>query len=659
MHRMQSYLKEALQLPHLHDPLRPDTANTIFVTPMSLSPKCSTRQDANACETHLTGEDLSRSQEEYFLNLFWLSYHFTIPILNEKDFREYYNTLWADCSSSLGSIRKPSALVDVILALCVQYGSAFMPRGETVVDIDSNDLSTDGRWLYRRSQILLTSERDTPTISTLQCHIYSAMYLINASFSNLAHKALAVAIQTAHALGLHHEAPNDSSSAEVALRRRMWWTLCLLDSKACIELGRPYLIHISDMTCSLPSDDEPESTNSGSNSTLVFADISWLSFHTQCVKLIITVRAIHTAFYEKCSEIITSYEDKDLYDDPELLESCAAHLLQSMKALQTWVRSVPITLQNPRKGTGEPFSTARSPIEIDPYIPLWLQRQRLLLELLYHNLAMFLYRPFIRFPPGSTALYPISAGHSVLCLNHAAATTQIVHQVLTEADVLNGWHQTYRLQWDAALSILGFKLAHPMCPHAPSARRAIHMAIASFDIFAASNMAGAASAATLTRSLLEKVELLARGFRGSLRPSSNTSTPLSQTSCSRQPPITPPPVPHTPQSSQYGQVPQPAAPHALFPMVPNSAIAMSDQASLASSFSPETSFFEGLNTLPAAASSIAIDFPADMYGVFDEAAQLEGQALGAAGMEPWTNWGQGVWEGNNGVGPGYWGMDVT
>lgn len=649
MYRMRSYLKEAPQLPHLKEPLQPDIASKVFTSPTSLSPNDSPGQASNAGETNVMGKDMSRSQEEYYLNLFWLSYHFIIPILNEKGFREYYHTLWANCPSSVKSIRKPSALVDIMLALCMQYGTALLPRNEAVVDVDSDGSSIAGRWLYHRSQRLLSCEHEISTISTLQCHIYSVIYLINASFSNMAHKALAVAIQTAHALGLHHEAPNDPPAAEQKLRRRIWWTLCLLDSQACIELGRPHLIHISEMACSLlPSDDQVESKNSGNHSISTFGDISWLTFHTQCVKLIVTVRAIYTAFYEKCSELITSYEGKDPYDDPELLESCAAHLLQSMKALQTWVRNVPKSLQTPRKGAGEPFSTTRSSIELDPYIPFWLQRQRLLLELLYHNLAMSLYRLFIRFPPGSTALCPISAGHSVLCLGHASTTTYIIHQALTEADVLNGWHQAYRLQWDAALSILGFNLANPMCPHAPSARKAIHTAVANLDIFAAGNLASAASAATLMRGLLEKMELLARGLHDNLKPSSNTTTPTSQTLRAALPSS-----PYPPQSSQYGQALQPASQPTMFPTVQNSATGMPDPASMVSSF------FKGLDTLPGAAPLIACDFPAEMFSYFnEETTQLKVQALDAARFESWMNWQPGGGEGNSIVESEYWAMDV-
>ncbi|MCJ1352957.1 MAG: hypothetical protein MMC33_002941 [Icmadophila ericetorum] len=648
MHRMRSYLKEAPQVQHLREPLQPDAVSKIFALPTRLSPNGSPSQDSNAGETSVMGKDMSRSQEEYLLNLFWLSYHFIVPILNEKDFREYYHTLWANSPSSVEPIRKPSALVDIMLALCIQYGTAFMPRDETVVDVDGDGSSIAGCWLYHRSQRLLSSEHETATISVLQCHIYSVIYLTNASFSNIAHKTLAVAIQTAHALGIHHEAPNDSPSAEHALRRRMWWTLCLQDSQAYIELGRPHLIHISEMACSLPSDDQAESIHSGSHSISTFADISWLTFHTQCVKLIITVRAIYTAFYEKCSESITLYEGKDPYDNPELLESCATHLLQSTKALQTWVRNVPKSLQIPRRGTSEPFSTVRSSIELDPYIPFWLQRQRLLLELFYHKFAMSLYRLFIRFPPGSTALYPISAGHSVLCLGHASTATYIVHQVLTETDVLNGSHETYRLQWDAALSILGFNLAHPMCPHAPSARKAFHTAIANLDIIAASNLAGAASAATLMRDLLEKMELLAHGLHDNLRPSSNTTTPTSQTLCAP-----PPSGPYPPQSPQQGQALQLAGQSTIFPTMQNPSNGLPGPASVASPF------FKSLNTLPGAAPYIACDFPPEMFSYFDEeTAQLKGQALDAARFESWMNWQPSGGEGNGLIESEHWAMDV-
>ena len=578
-----------------------------------------------------TDEDMSRSQEEHFLNLFWQSYHIINPILNETEFREYYKSLWADTFSPIEAKRKPSALVDSILALCVQYGSASVKVEKADTDIKGDNVSFPGRGLHRRSQKLLSSEYEAPTISTLQCLIYSALYLSNASMLDIGHQTLAVAIGVAHALGVHHEAMDNSSAAQSSLRRRIWWTLFLLDTKACLELGRPYLIDTSDKTCDLPSADPSEATDSGSSLSLAFADINWLEFHTQCIKLVVTVRSIHTSFYEKCSEASTAHKGTDLYDNVDLLESCADHLLRSMKGLQDWVRSVPDALKNARKGTGEPFSTARLAIEFDPYIPLWLQRQRLLLELLYHNLAMSLHRPFIRLSPDSTAAFQISVDHGVSCLSHAIISTNILHQVLTEGDVLSGWQQAYQIQWDAALSILGFGLAHPICPHSPSARQAIHTAIANFDTLAANNCSIATSAGAVTRNLLDKIDLFASGFRNKLTPSDYLSTSLQSGPPSKKSPVNSPP------QNQASQLPLSQVPYSW----------VQDRSATSDSTSMSSPPLRGPNNMSTPASSTSTNFSLDMFGTLEETALLPYQDLGPGDLEMWSDWGQAAQEHND------------
>ena len=480
-------------------------------------------------------ESLSRAQEDYFLNLFWQSYHATIPVLNEVEFREHYDSLWSKLSPDGLSVRKPSALVDIILALCMQYGTAFLigyrdPKG----DVDSNDTSIAGRWFYHRCQTLLSSSLENPSIITLQCHIYSLVYLRNASFLNMAYKTLGTAIRTAHILGLHHEPPSDLPPDQQELHKRLWWILLSLDSKACMELGRPYISYLPDITCSLSSDDPQVAMLSGSKLLSPDSTITWLSYHAHAVKLVLAVRAVSTAFYEHGSTVIDANGGKSLYDDPQSLEICADFLMKSMKGIGEWLQEVPNALKTPRQGTGQRFSTDRTPVEIDPYTPLWLQRQRLLLELLYHNLVMCLYRPFIRFPPVTTSLTPLSDGHSISCLNHAMAITNLTHQILTETDILNGWHEAYQFQWNAALSMLGFSLANPVCPPTPSARKAIQTAIATFDIFSGS-LAIATSAATICRNLDATADVLIEKFRSGLTPSQKSvsmSTPIFSSAAS-------------------------------------------------------------------------------------------------------------------------------
>ncbi|CAF9938135.1 MAG: hypothetical protein ALECFALPRED_007555 [Alectoria fallacina] len=627
-----------MQQPDFDDPFEPVTS--LFATTASSSGSDFPGQRSGMSEPMSTGEDMSRSQEEHFLNLFWQSYHITIPILNEKEFREYYNSLWTNAFSPFEAKRKPSALVDSILALCVQYGTTFVINDKANADIEGDNMSFAGRGLHRRSQKLLSSEYEAPTISTLQCLIYSALYLSNASMLDIGHRTLAVAIGIAHALALHHEAIDNSSAAQSSLRRRIWWTLFLLDSKACLELGRPYLIDASDMTCDLPSGDLSEATDSGSSLSLAFADINWLAFHTQCIKLIVTVRSIHTGFYEKCSEASAAYKRTDLYDNFDLLESCADHLLRSMKGLQDWVRNVPIALKNSRKGTGEPFSTARSAIEFDPYVPLWLQRQRLLLELLYHNLTMSLHRPFIRFPSSSIAAFQKSMDHGVSCLSHAIITTSILHQVLNEGDSLNGWQQAYQSQWDAALSILGFGLAHPVCPHSPSARRAIHTAIANFDTLAANNCSIATSAGAVMRSLLDKIDRFASGFRDKVTQSEHSSPSFQSGPPPRKSPVNSPPVPQHLQASPRNQALQLAPSQIPYSWV-------QDRPATSDSTSMSSQSLGSLNNLSAPAASDPTDFSLDMFGTLGETALLPYQDLGPSDFEMWSNWGQAAQEHNH------------
>lgn len=566
------------------------------------------------------------SQEEQFLNLFWQSYHITFPILNEKEFRAYYNSLWTNAFSPIEAKRKPSALVDSILALCLQYGTAYLRTDEADADVKGDDVRFAGRELHRRSQNLLSNEYEMPTISTLQCLIYTALYLSNASMLHMEHQILAVAVGIAHTLGVHHEAMVNLSAAQSSLRRRIWWTLFLLDSKACLELGRPYLINTSDMTGTLPFDDLLEATDFGSSLSLTFADINWLTFHTQCIKLVVMVRSIHTSFYQHCSEVSASHEGTDLYDNPEILESCADHLLRSMKGLQDWVRNVPDALKIPRKGTGEPFSTSRSAIDLDPYVPLWLQHQRLLLELLYHNLKMSLHRPFIRFPPGSNVAFQISVDHSVSCLSHAIITTDILHQVLTEVDVLNGWQQAYQSQWDAALSMLGFGLVHPVFPHSRSARKAIHTAMTNFATLADNNCSIAALAGAVTRNLLGKIDHYASGFR-------TKSTSSDHSPPSFRSPRVPQHLPASPQNQALQLTPS---------QVPFSPLQNRPATSMSS---PS---FGGLNNLSAApAFSASTEYSLDTFGALEGITLPPYQDLGLSGLKMWSNWGQAAQEQND------------
>lgn len=369
--------------------------------------------------------------------------------------------------------------------------------------MDINDPTIAGRCYYRRCQSLLASELESPKISTLQCQVLSAIYLCCASFQNMAHSTIAIATCTAQMLGLHHEPAETLPIADKEMRKRLYWSLYTLESKTCMKIGRLFSLNLSSTLCSLPGDDHAVAMASGSDFAPLGENVTWLSYNLHNTKLILAVCAVHTALYGNYSNVCSG--DKDIYDDPEALERNASFLSKTIKALDTWARAVPDALKTKREADGASLSTDRSRLTIERFAPLWLQRQRLLLELLYHNLTMNLHRPFITFPAAST---PVTQSHASSAASHSMALTHIMHQVLTETDILHGWHEAFQWQWNAAITLVGYLIAYPNSSSASTVRQAIDYAVAVFEVFGRS-FAAPNSAATVMRDLAAKADFLA------------------------------------------------------------------------------------------------------------------------------------------------------
>ncbi|KAH8691429.1 hypothetical protein BGW36DRAFT_431978 [Talaromyces proteolyticus] len=477
---------------------------------------------------------LTRSQEESLLSLFWQSFHTTVPIIDETEFCAHYDSLWRTASnpnSISDSVRTPSPLVDIVLALCVQHSANLMASGDTLptMSLESRDLSSAGDWLYRRCQRLQSNDKDSLSLSALQCWTFSVIYLWNASSLNLAHRMLVTVVHMAYAIGLHHNSPKTPSLSHQALGQRIWCSLVSLDTMLSLALGRPTMISHCDVNINISR--TPESFRSETMAT-GSGDVNMLDYFTQYIKLTAAFRNISTMIFQKGSELMAVCEtDSSIYSEPAVVEKCATYLHQSMESLRTWAGNVPACLKLARKGSVEPFSTSRAPLDIDVYQPLWLQRQRVLLELLYHNLIMSLYRMFMKIPSSAVAtassvgstIPKTSNRNALYALNHAVTTISIIHQILTETDILNCWHSAYQYAWDATLTILAFILVNPVCPYTFSARRAVTSAIDTFNLFSQNGFTTAAMAATITKEMSSAVDSITQSFRSGLTSSPQTT----------------------------------------------------------------------------------------------------------------------------------------
>ncbi|KAF4465715.1 transcription activator acu-15 [Fusarium albosuccineum] len=240
-------------------------------------------------ETNNNAVYLGPVQEEYFMNLFWQTYHTSLfAILDEAAFKKDYQTLYVDMPA--GQPRKPSALVDIIVAMCMQYGTSTLPSGHQGSIVEDNDATIAGRWHYRRAQALLACEMESPTISTLQCHLLCVIYVCGGSFHNMADSICGLAVRTAYMLGLHLDPSPSMPEPERQIRRRLWWAVYVLDTKVGMKLGRPFLIHDSQVMPDLPSDTLDASIHSGSTFAPIGDNATWLSFNLHHVKLYKTFR---------------------------------------------------------------------------------------------------------------------------------------------------------------------------------------------------------------------------------------------------------------------------------------------------------------------------------------------------------------------------------
>ncbi|KAM5342043.1 hypothetical protein ACJ41O_015074 [Fusarium nematophilum] len=320
----------------------------------------------------------------------------------------------------------------------------------------------------------------------------------------------ATAVRTAYMLGLHLEPPESMPLQERELRRRLWWALYIIDGKIGIKYGRPFLLHQSRGLPRLLDHGPEAAVLAGSDFAPLGNHLSWLTFHHEQSKLLLVARAAYTGFYGQEQGM------------PAMLAEAPARHAGSprswMKEMEDWAAAVPDALKT-RRVNGRPFSTNTPDLDIEHFSPLWLQRQRLLLELMYHNLCVNLYRPFIQFNPAPTS--DLAEQTAVKCALHAMTLTSILYQVLSSTSILTGWHEAFQWQWNAAMTMVGFVLARPQGETTVDVRRSIDMAVANFDNFGDS-FAVAASAASVMRKLREKVDLVIyRGEEMQVYPAAN------------------------------------------------------------------------------------------------------------------------------------------
>ncbi|KAK7756964.1 hypothetical protein SLS62_000980 [Diatrype stigma] len=468
---------------------------------------------------------LPRDLETCFLDVFWQTYYFGYPIISERDLRSRFKLLWEETGSV--SLRKPSPLLDIILALCTQLGSSVIQpptlssnQGSPNSTIDNiGQLSNNevieaplpGLQYYRRCEEALDQVVEHPSLETIQCYVFSIVYLLQAGFFNRAQVVTGKAIMMAMMIGLPSELPSSEPEPVKELARRTWWSLYILDAELAVAASRPPIISSLRTTCPLPSDSEEMARWFSPHYLYEAGCATWLGYQTQKLRLLDIVTNIVNLLRAKYNSLVGQGGYEDFITNAAAREQCACLMTERMKDLIEWTKQVPASYIVARRDNGQPFSADRSQIDFSPNVLIHCQRQRLLLELSYHHYSISLCQPFVSLRTNPDVPTPASSTMAAAALNHSMTLTSMVHQALTSSELLNGASNVFRWQKNALFTMLGYQYTFPICGLSASVRRSIETAIAVIDMHRGTQPEAAAVSA-IARALNDDIASIVPGF---------------------------------------------------------------------------------------------------------------------------------------------------
>lgn len=165
---------------------------------------------------------VTRVAVENLFDAFFTFYHPTFPIVHEPTFRAQY----------AGVLPRQDNEKWVMLANIVAALGSFA----STHCADATDLS-----IFQSAQKTLFADNlEAGNLTLVQAFALSATYLQKRNKPNTGYNYSGIAIRLAIGLGLHKDYPEGStSSLQIEIRRRVWWTLCVLDVGATVTYGRP------------------------------------------------------------------------------------------------------------------------------------------------------------------------------------------------------------------------------------------------------------------------------------------------------------------------------------------------------------------------------------------------------------------------------------
>ncbi|KAJ5316665.1 hypothetical protein N7508_001173 [Penicillium antarcticum] len=177
----------------------------------------------------------------------------------------------------VGNMVARTAVVLIIFAVSTLYAELRpdgMPDGR----------SESERW-YAASKYMTSLESGPPRLETIQARLGQCLYLQSSSRANECWYSFGTTMQVVTALGLHRKWPAKLSNKgcsylELELRKRIFWSVYILDKYLSIMFGRPRLLHDEDIDQGLPDEmndddllEEDPTRRTGSTDSMMIASV--------------------------------------------------------------------------------------------------------------------------------------------------------------------------------------------------------------------------------------------------------------------------------------------------------------------------------------------------------------------------------------------------
>ncbi|KKA30941.1 hypothetical protein TD95_004329 [Thielaviopsis punctulata] len=383
-----------------------------------------------------------RIEQDAYIDRFWLGVHVLLPVVDEVLFRKHYADLWASVPAHAN--RPADRLVDIILAVSMQPASHpaanfFFARWKAAFALNAVDFAQ------------------------VQSAIVASAYFVGDWRYDEALQTVGLALRTAHMLGLPSGAFSSGDAVLNELGRRTWLVLASIENELALRLDRLPLI---------PLHHVPRLTDRAGSA--VAADVHWLDFLNMRVELLVLTRNICTTMSSRAAAVDPTRVPRTDAEQRSR-EDLAAYALGIVAALRAWSGSVPRGLHLRRQDDeAAAFSTDES-IPVFDGQPLWLVRQQLTLELLFHTMCLQILRPFVR-TAGTKAGGPNGEAAAEAAVRHAVTVMRLIGYGKKHHE-LRGWRISCSMLTEAVWTCGTFAVGHAGQPMAAAARRGLRIAV--------------------------------------------------------------------------------------------------------------------------------------------------------------------------------------